>query len=419
MATILLGETRSEFLAIPTLVRFLLDADGNLSLAVKARAMQLKYFVAADSVSLLFLPLEQGGLAYAITMPDDPDDWAYVWSTIDSDNEVAALNAFLDGSPCSLHLFNEIAINVASTPVQIDGLAVVSRELRAGQHLQKVPPDLQVPQARVVQGLDALQRGVGKDSSGWRLDVQLSQTWDHAKSWYYSNGRSTTYLSLFDRDDGAQQEALCLWLTDTFAPEGAYLNPEVTRGEAKEPRELCDVLLTAEGHTFIIESKALAVLTREKLPTRDDLHDDVVKHIIKKGVKQVSGAVRSLRLGYPVRDHLGNEVSIHREGPMHLIILVPDLTLLSASDNLGNVFLARLIQKTDCYVHLLDPTQLLRVVQAATMIARRSPGVSEIAALNWYLIKRVERALNLDTPDFDFLLRFDDDDKADATPPSS
>ncbi|MGV0737521.1 hypothetical protein ABQF35_11155 [Mycobacterium syngnathidarum] len=421
-ATILLGETRSEFLAIPTLVRFLLDAGGNLSLAVKAPALQLKYFVAADSVSLLLLPLEEGGLAYAITVPDDPRDSAYIWSTIDSDNEVAALNALLDGSPCSLHLFNEIAINVASIAVQFDGLAVMSRELRASRHLQMVPPNLQASPARVLEALDALQRGIGNESTGWRLDVELSQTWDHATSWYYSNGRAATYLSLFDRNHGAQQEALSLWLTDSFAPLGAYLNPQVTRGEAKEPRELCDVLLTYEGYTFIIESKSLAVLTREKLPTRDDLHDDVVKHVVKKGVKQVSGAMRSLRLGYPVSDHLGNEVAIDREGSTHLIILVPDLTLLSAFDNLGNVFLARLILKTDCYVHLLDPTQLLRVVQAATMIARRSPHMSEIAALDWYLAKRVECALDLDTPDFDFLLRLDDGDdgdEAEAGPSSS
>jgi hypothetical protein len=408
-------------LAIPTLLRCLSDdSDGKPSLAVKAPALQLKYFIAADSVSLLFLPLEEGGLAYAITMPDDPHDPAYVWSTIDSDNEVAALNALLDGSPCSLHLFNEIAINVASTTVQFDGLAVVLRELRAGGHVQKCPPNLRVSPTDVLSAFDALQRGAGNESSGWRLDVQLSPKWHHATSWYYSNGRAATYLSLSDRNDGAQQEALCLWLTDTFAPEGAYLNPGVTRAEAKRPRELCDVLLTSEGYTFIIESKALAVLTREKLPTRADLHDDVVKHIVNKGVKQISGAIRSLRLGYPVNDHLGNEVSIDREGPMHLIILVPDLTLLSASDNLGNTFLAQLIQKTGCYVHLLDPTQLLRVVQAATMIARRTPRVSEIAALDWYLAKRVERALDLDTPDFDFLLRFDDDaDEAEAAPSSS
>lgn len=101
-------------------------------------------------------------------------------------------------------------------------------------------------------------------------------------------------------------------------------------------------------------------------------------------------------------------MDIDREKPLHLIILIPDLTLLSASDGLGNVFLAKLIQKTGCFVHLLDPTQLLRVVQAATMIAQRYSHVSEIAALDWYLGNRLERALDLDTPAFDFLLRFGD-----------
>jgi hypothetical protein len=408
VAAVLLGETRSEFLANPALVRFFSGPGGTPSLAVKAPALQLKYFVAAERLSLLLLPLNGGHLAYAVAIPDDPDDYAYVWSMVENDDEIAALHTLLDGSPCSLHLFNEIAINVASTTAQFDGdLATVAHELNADGHIQKASQTQKVPTADVVDGINVLHRGNSERHHGWRLNAELKQTWDHATTFYYSNGHTPTYLSLSDANEGAQQEALCLWLTDTFAPQGAHLNPAVAPEKGGPSRELCDVLLTFEGYSFVIESKALAVLTRPKVPTRNELRGDVVRHV-GKAAKQISGALRYLRLGYPVTDHRGNDVDIDREKPLHLIILIPDLTLLSASDGLGNVFLARLIQKTGCFVHLLDPTQLLRVVQAATMIARRYSHVSEIAALDWYLGKRLERALDLDTPAFDFLLRFGD-----------
>jgi hypothetical protein len=48
------------------------------------------------------------------------------------------------------------------------------------------------------------------------------------------------------------------------------------------------------------------------------------------------------------------------------------------------------------------------VVQAATMIAQRSERVNAIAALDWYLMERLEQALKVDTPDINILLRFVD-----------
>ena len=406
MVTILMGQTRSQFLAIPNLTRFLLGDDSKVSLAVKTSALQLKYFVAAERLALSLLPLPGGGLAYAVTLPDDPDDLAYIWSIIESDNEIAALNALLDGKPCSLHLFNELAVNAASTAVHIDGLAELAQELRAGPYLQMTTQT--IPPTLVTEGFDALHQRDNHGSTGWRLIVELGREWHQPRSWYHSNAGQATYLSIFDADDGAQQEALCLWLTDVFAAEGgAQLNPTVTSDQGKS-RELCDVLLTSDGHSFVIESKALAVLNRAKLPSRNDLRGDVIRHIAK-ATKQVAGAVRFLRLGYPVRDHLGNEIDIDRERPLHLIILVPELSLLSSSDNLGKAFLTRQIEKTECFVHLLDPAQLLRVVQASSTIARRASNLTEIAALDWYLRKRLAQALELDTPHFDFLLRIKDD----------
>jgi hypothetical protein len=55
------------------------------------------------------------------------------------------------------------------------------------------------------------------------------------------------------------------------------------------------------------------------------------------------------------------------------------------------------------------PLNCLRVVQASSTIARRASNLTDIAALDWYLRKRLAQALELETPDFDFLLQLEDD----------
>jgi hypothetical protein len=99
---------------------------------------------------------------------------------------------------------------------------------------------------------------------------------------------------------------------------------------------------------------------------------------------------------------VGNEVvGQRRRGSLPTAVDRPDQRVVARVE----------FRKAECFVHLLDPAQLLRAVQAATMIARRSSRLSQIAALDWYLTERLQRALDLDTPDFDFLLRFDHDDE--------
>ena len=52
---------------------------------------------------------------------------------------------------------------------------------------------------------------------------------------------------------------------------------------------------------------------------------------------------------------------------------------------------------------------LLRAAARPIASARRASNLTAIAALDWYLTKRLAQALELDTPDFDFLLQLDDD----------
>lgn len=57
------------------------------------------------------------------------------------------------------------------------------------------------------------------------------------------------------------------------------------------------------------------------------------------------------------------------------------------------------------FFHILDIAELLRVVQAAEMIAQGSTELTLMAAFDGYLIERAKHSLQHETPDFEILAR--------------
>ena len=59
-------------------------------------------------------------------------------------------------------------------------------------------------------------------------------------------------------------------------------------------------------------------------------------------------------------------------------------------------------------MHLLDTAELLRMVQAAEMIAARANKITPMMAFDFYLMERFKKALEAGTLCFEMLLRFVD-----------
>lgn len=262
MAVILHGDLRDEFLCTPELVRAVLTDENQLALAVKAPLSLLKYLIVAESISLTLIPLHDGCLAYALEIPDDPVRPAYVWSAVESESELAALQRVDSGALCGIHLFNEVAVNVASTSVRFEHRSGAI-ELSAGA--------FRVSKHGEHDRFDEIDAGISRmksrDPGVEALHAHRSEPWDHVKSHYYSTASGPSSLSVFDPNEGRQQEALGLWLTDTFAIGGAHLNPNVASPNPHgKKRELCDILIAEDTHTFVIQSKVLAILARQNSP---------------------------------------------------------------------------------------------------------------------------------------------------------
>lgn len=118
---LLASHYRSEFLATPQLIR--IDyAKGTKSfeptLLVKGSTLLLKYMVLGARLRF-HLARVSGRLLYAFTAYDDPSKPAMLWSVVENEAEVTALQGLISGEPSPIFLFNELALNVAWSTVQV------------------------------------------------------------------------------------------------------------------------------------------------------------------------------------------------------------------------------------------------------------------------------------------------------------
>jgi hypothetical protein len=169
-------------------------------------------------------------------------------------------------------------------------------------------------------------------------------------------------------------------------------------------RELCDILLSYHGGSILIESKALGFSSRRKLASRDELAQDCRKHV-RKAERQLRGAWRQIKSGAIVTDREGVTYEVERTAPPHCIILVPDLSLLSGEGSAEGIYLvAKFGQDLQGFLHLLDPSSLLRTSQAAAMLSAAGTSTTPMMAFDAWLIERWNKAIELGQVDFDVRL---------------
>lgn len=209
-------------------------------------------------------------------------------------------------------------------------------------------------------------------------------------------------INLFSKDEGGQQEQLAVWLTDSLHPLGVHHSPQIPKGSGK--RELTDILLSHQYGAFLIESKALAVFSRETLPNRTKLAKDVSQHV-EKAVRQLRGSIRRLKEGVPVTSRSESLIQVERSEPIHAIVLIPEFDLIEDHNRYGPEFIAGFMEATGGFIHLLDIAELLRVVQAAEILSRGSQKITPLMAFDYYLMERAERTRDAGTLCIEVLLR--------------
>lgn len=407
---------RSEFLAVPELVRFdyAKGRDGfEPTLLIKSSTLLLKYIVLGARMQLAFA-MCGGRMLYALKVCDDGEDGGILWSVAEREEELNGIRGLARGEPLVAFLFNELAVNVAW-----NDLNVAWNDLSVSDALDRLPTwadssacgrvDHTRMMAAVKPMIERLHKSGASNDEWLVLEIDGKSDWNAIHSNFITTDVSSGLIHLFDDDEGNQQEQLGICLTGNLHPLGAYHSPQIPKGNGT--RELTDILLSHEFGAVLIESKTLSVLTRKQLPDRAKLKRDVAAHI-DKAFNQLRGAIRKLKANVPVTNSTGETLNIEREHPVHAIVLIPDLSLVDDRAAYGTGFMRDFMSATGGFVHLLDISELLRIVQAAEMIAARDTAATPMLAFDYYLMQRAEKAANAGTLRIEMLLRFADEKAA-------
>ena len=343
---------------------------------------------------------------YGVQFSDGDEVERIRWSLYEDPYELDALWRLATKARVAIYAFTEAGVNVAfgvgeakASPPELSGImkGAIAYPFRRDGVEQGVSEEAD-------KLLQDLNDGSLSAETGCFIEISPPAEWAEVMNHFISNDASRGLVSLFDKDEGGQQEGLAHWLLDSLEPDGISRSPEVH--EQGNVRELTDVLLTYPKGPFLIESKALSILARPDLPQRSKLARQVVGHV-KKAARQLLGANKAIRKGLVITDSKGTLIEVERTQPAHLIILIPDLTLLADSDEDFMPLYIDVMEASGGFLHILDPTELLRVVQAARAIVAAGKAVTPMMALDFYLIKRTEHLIEAGHPSFDVLLRIE------------
>ena len=394
------ARNRSEFLAVPELVRFSITLNGQGTegcLLIKTSTLTLKYLATLRHFSITIFRLGGGQLGYGVQVPDDPQAPGTLWSLVGFADELDALEMCLSQASTFVYLYNELAINVAWGSASLRNSIVLGDKTSIVLHPNQIPTFADEVNAT----LERLKSG-GPAASACAFGLVKIAEWHPIKSTLITQNMTASTLNLFDKDEGGQQEQAAVWLLDTLGFAEAIRSPVVD--EPSAPRELTDILLNYEHGPFLFESKSLTILSRPRLPDRPKLTGDIVKHV-RKAVGQLGGGLKNIRAGLKVTDRSGSEIDISPNLTAHGIVLVPDLSLLDDVDELGKSLLNDFKSRWNSFLHILDPAELLRVVQAAEMIESKGTKVTRLMCFDYYLQQRYGAATQQQTAHFSFLLR--------------
>ncbi|SSY70957.1 hypothetical protein [Alysiella crassa] len=302
MPHILSKQYYDEFRTVTQLVRFdfiQVQDKFETTLLVKLNSLLLKYILTGSRITL-FIEYENGRIKYSIRLYEDNTNLEYtveIYSYIENENEIRALNNLNFDKNISVYLFNELSCNVAENKLFINGNFNYLNNLNV------------------------------------EIELNNNSNWECIPNFYVIDSGQSSEINL-SSNEGMQQEIIAQWIIDYFSDSGrVFFSPRFKKGS--EEKELTDIILISQETVCLIESKVISIFNKGTLPNRKKLKENALKNI-DKAFKQLKGAVRNIqeqKFDFYTIDNKVINIPICNN--FFGIVLISDLDLI-ISDNLSN-----------------------------------------------------------------------------------
>ena len=316
--------------------------DGRIALVCKAPETAIKALYRGGACTLLVSTIRAEHLTIlclGIRIDDERENPLKVSMPISSPEDAALLTQILSSGSTTLHCLNELNHPVLSAWCSLEAApaALAADALRASDHwLLTYPPTTPVKiedLSRILNlALDRFQHHIHR-SPGDPVNEYVNMTatlpltldiWKPLGVFETTPTAASGPFLIDDTDEGKKLERLIGVIMDSIFPGNAYVSPDVQDG--KNRRELTDALGFSTDLICVVQAKAMAVLTA-KGQTSGTRTGNVTKDI-KKGLKQLAGALTNIRNGstiFPCRDNTPLTILGRDRSPAHASVVLSEM----------------------------------------------------------------------------------------------
>lgn len=376
------GRIYQELISENASIWYIADDYGS-KIIIKAPSSTIRAIINGCKVIFLFGKDSQTDKIFfhtGVKIYDDAVNFLLITGTHRFFQEHESLKAIMQESSTVIELYNELDACAA--------VAYVSFNENDRESILKMLGDtkklyLGEFSTEVVSSLDSFDYSLDKSRDylnvreiGTLLIEGHFSEWKSVKSFFIGlNG--VNEIQLDDQNEGETFEKQIWASLETLFAYDLYKNPKIKN--KKGERELTDILAFYDKGIFLIESKALAVISLTNEKSMDKKVANIQKQI-QKGIKQLVGAKKKLDKDVDIFDSNGKIIKFNKNMIPHCIVLVSELLPFGDWEEIVYEMMSVMI-KERIYLHVLDLLEFMKYIKI-------SSGKKEY--LDYYLMERTK-----------------------------
>ncbi|WP_321289027.1 nuclease-related domain-containing protein [uncultured Sunxiuqinia sp.] len=293
---------------------------------------------------------------------DDPVNFIYLTGAHIHPNENKSLKDIMECGECYVELYNEFSICVANTRIyfnknireEILNLLGNLKNLYSG-----IFDDF------VTSSLDSFDYTIDKRrkfKKPYDIKIHFSECvfdkWQTMTN-HFIGLHEHNEIKLDDLDEGSVLEKQAWTSIEELFNFDIYKNPFFKTPDGN--KELTDILAFYQYGIFLLETKALAILSLEKEKSTEKKVASIKKQI-RKGIKQLVGAKKNIEKGVEIYSPQGNLIEFERNIVPHCIVLISELIVIGDWTDIENEILETM-RKESILLHVMDLREFMKYVK--------------------------------------------------------